>query len=53
MAVSRWFGQANQPVFPAWELSGEAGVLPAVVPRMEIVVHDGVDLAWGWALRGE
>ena len=53
MSVSRWVGQADQPVSPAGELSGEAGVLPAVVPQMNTVMLDGVDLSRGWALRGE
>ena len=33
--------------------TGEVGVLLAVVPRIEIVAHDGVDLAWDGVLRGE
>ena len=53
MAGYRFVDRAIQPVFSFLLVTGEAGVLLAVVPWVESAAHDGIDLAWDRVLRGE
>ena len=53
MARSRPADLTIQPDLLFMISTGEVGVLLAVVPRIDIVAHDGVDLAlWGHLLEG-